>query len=105
LRTTATRLQDCIRDSDTVARFGGDEFAVLIERLSNPDFVHVAAARMVAALRAPIRIGDREVTVTASIGIALSRSRESTDAILHAADVAMYEAKTTGKSRHVLSAS
>jgi diguanylate cyclase (GGDEF)-like protein len=105
LKETAARLRDCLRDSDTVARFGGDEFAVIVERLGDGDDVHVTAGRMVAALRQPIRIGGRPVTVTASIGVALNRPGDDTEAILRAADLAMYEAKTSGKSRHVLAGS
>lgn len=105
LRETGARLQDCLRDTDTVSRFGGDEFAVVAERLAGPDDVHTTADRMVAALRKPIRIGSRNVTVTASIGVALNRPGDDADTILRAADLAMYEAKTSGKSRHVLSGS
>ncbi|MFG1604797.1 diguanylate cyclase domain-containing protein [Actinoplanes sp. NPDC049265] len=105
LKETAARLRDCLRDSDTVARFGGDEFAVMVERLADADDVHVTAGRMVASLGNPIRIGARTVAVTASIGVALNRPGDDTEAILRAADLAMYEAKTSGKSRHVLSGS
>ncbi|MEV7624932.1 sensor domain-containing diguanylate cyclase [Actinoplanes sp. NPDC089786] len=105
LRATADRLKECMRESDTTARFGGDEFAMLLERLADPADVLLTADRMVAALREPIRIGSRMVSVTASIGIALNRPGDDADAILRAADLAMYEAKTSGKSRHVLSGS
>jgi diguanylate cyclase (GGDEF)-like protein len=105
LQAAAHRLQDCVRASDTVARFGGDEFAVLVERLARPADVHVIADRMVAALRAPIQVGASEVAVTASIGIAFNRPDADADAMLRAADLAMYEAKTSGKSRHTLATS
>ncbi|GLY99082.1 sensor domain-containing diguanylate cyclase [Actinoplanes sp. NBRC 103695] len=105
LRETGARLQGCLRDTDTVSRFGGDEFAIVAERLAGPEDVHITADRMVAALSNPIRIGTRSVTVTASIGVALNRPGDDADTILRAADLAMYEAKTSGKSRHVLSGS
>jgi diguanylate cyclase (GGDEF)-like protein len=105
LRETAARLQTCLRESDTVARFGGDEFAVVAERLADPADIHVTAGRIVAAMRHPIHIGRRAVTVTASVGIALNRPGDTADDMLRAADLAMYRAKTSGKSRHVLSGS
>jgi diguanylate cyclase (GGDEF)-like protein len=98
----ADRLRDCLRDSDTVARFGGDEFAVITERLAGPEDVHITAGRIVAAVQQPIDVGRQEALVTASVGIALNRPGDSADDILREADVAMYTAKTTGKCRHVL---
>jgi diguanylate cyclase (GGDEF)-like protein len=98
----AERLRGCLRDSDTVARFGGDEFAVITERLAAAEDVHLTADRIVAAVQRPIDVGRREAQVTASVGIALNRAGDSADDILREADVAMYIAKTTGKCRHVL---
>jgi len=103
LRVVADRLRSCLRDSDTVARFGGDEFAVIAERLADPDDVHFTAERIVRSVREPIEVGGgREAGVTASVGIALNRPGDTADDILREADLAMYTAKTTGKSRHVL---
>jgi diguanylate cyclase (GGDEF)-like protein len=101
----ADRLRDCLRDSDTVARFGGDEFAVILERLLTPDDVHITAERIVEAVQRPIDIGRCEATVTASVGVALNRAGDTADDILREADLAMYTAKSTGKSRHVLAGS
>jgi diguanylate cyclase (GGDEF)-like protein len=98
----ADRLRACLRDSDTVARFGGDEFAVILERLAVPDDVHITAERIVQAVQQPIDVGRREARVTASVGIALNRAGDTADDILREADLAMYTAKTTGKCRHVL---
>jgi diguanylate cyclase (GGDEF)-like protein len=98
----ANRLRACLRDSDTVARFGGDEFAVILERLAVPDDVHITAERIVQAVQRPIDVGRREARVTASVGIALNRAGDTADDILREADLAMYTAKTTGKCRHVL---
>ena len=103
LRVVADRLLTCLRDSDTVARFGGDEFALVVERLAGPEDVHITAQRIVEAVRMPIDVGGhRSATVTASVGIALNREGFSSDDILREADLAMYAAKSTGKSRHVL---
>ncbi len=102
LREVADRLRACVRDSDTVARFGGDEFAILVDRLAAPEEANVTAARIVAAVQAPIDLGSRATIVTASVGVALNRGGDSADDILREADLAMYTAKSTGKSRHVL---
>jgi diguanylate cyclase (GGDEF)-like protein len=101
----AARLRDSLRDSDTVARFGGDEFAVILERLLTPDDVHITAQRIVEAVQRPIDVGRCEASVTASVGVALNRAGDTADDILREADLAMYTAKTTGKSRHVLAGS
>ena len=102
LQTTAERLQDCTRSSDTVARFGGDEFAVLLEHMTGSADTCAIADRIVADLRVPIRVGSDEAIVTASVGIRLNLPDDDTDMILRAADLAMYQAKTSGKSQHVL---
>jgi len=103
LKEVAVRLRRCLRDSDTVARFGGDEFAVIADWLADPGDVHITAGRIVAAVREPIDVGGPvRASVTASVGIALNRPGDSADEILREADLAMYTAKTTGKCRHVL---
>jgi diguanylate cyclase (GGDEF)-like protein len=103
LQEVARRLRSCLRDSDTVARFGGDEFAVIAEGLAESGDVHITAERIVAAVREPIEVGGiLRATVTASVGIALNRPGDDADGILREADLAMYTAKTNGKSRHVL---
>ena len=98
----ATRLRGCVRAVDTVARFGGGEFAVLVEeRAARPT---CAPRRPGSSPRwpSPVLTEGRPATVTASVGIALSRPGLSTGEILREADTAMYTAKTTGKCRHVL---
>ena len=89
-----------MRPSDTVARFGGDEFAVLLDRLDGPEDVVVVAERILAALAQRVPAGDEAVSVGASVGIATNHA-EATRAgeLIRDADVAMYEAKQQGKGR------
>jgi diguanylate cyclase (GGDEF)-like protein/PAS domain S-box-containing protein len=97
----AQRLTNCLRGGDTAARFGGDEFAVLMEELVNTDEACDVAERITAALREPIMVQDREIRVRASIGIAFNRlGTEESSELIQAADVAMYAAKARGKGRY-----
>lgn len=98
----ARRLQAQIRDSDTAARIGGDEFIVLIESTDDLDGVHVVADKLLTTLSEPIcvKLAGREILVRvgASIGIALGpRKGSDVDALLQQADKALYAAKAAGK--------
>ena len=101
LVAVAGRLSESLRSGDTAARFGGDEFAVLLEETSSPEEACQAAERLISALRAPLVIGDHEIQVCASVGVALSQAgREDPTELMQAADVAMYAAKAHGKGRY-----
>jgi diguanylate cyclase (GGDEF)-like protein/PAS domain S-box-containing protein len=105
LSAVARRLMACLRLSDTIARFGGDEFAVLIEDVSGPGEAFRTAERILEKLRRPFDLEGREVFVTASIGIALSSltvSGARPDDLLREADIALYQAKAVGKARAVI---
>lgn len=98
LAEIATRLSGSLRHSDTVARLGGDEFAVLLHH-PLPDSIGTIAERLLRAVTAPCTITGRQVTVGASIGIAINRTGGRTaDELLKQADDAMYRAKRQRKS-------
>jgi diguanylate cyclase (GGDEF)-like protein/PAS domain S-box-containing protein len=98
----AARLQEVVRPSDTVARFGGDEFVVLCDDLdADLDAVEVAE-RVAEALRRPFLLSGREVVSGASVGIATASGvdHEGAEALVRDADAAMYRAKDRGKGRY-----
>jgi diguanylate cyclase (GGDEF)-like protein/PAS domain S-box-containing protein len=96
----AQRLQRCLREEDTVARFGGDEFAILLEEISGISDATRVAERIQAELSAPVNLSGFDVFTSASIGIALSSSAyERPEYLLRNADMAMYRAKGMGQSR------
>ena len=100
LRQTAARLDASLRGSDTAARLGGDEFAILVEGLEDADSVTLVAERVHEALDSAFTIGEEEIFVRASIGIALRKGDELDEDLLRNADTAMYAAKAAGKGRH-----
>jgi diguanylate cyclase (GGDEF)-like protein len=95
----AARLSGCARAGDTVARFGGDEFAILCENLTDERAAMTMAARVVAALEPSFAIETESVVMTASIGVAISRPGCTADDLLRDADAAMYRAKDNGRDR------
>ncbi|HXY05944.1 MAG TPA: EAL domain-containing protein [Burkholderiaceae bacterium] len=104
LKQVATRLTDCVRPTDSVARFGGDEFLVLLEDLPGDAQEAVARAtrvggKIIAALNLPYMLGAYEHYCTASIGAALFGDRPiSEEELLRHADMAMYQAKAAGRN-------
>lgn len=106
LRAVAARLLDATRGSDTVARFGGDEFAVLLDDLHDRQAALVVADRITDSLKRPIRLdlptGPYEARIGVSIGIAYGSGGESPATLMRQADAAMYQAKHAGKGRHAV---
>jgi len=97
----AERLQASMRAGDMLARFGGDEFTILLEGVSSPEDAETAAKRILAQMRRPISLPDgHEVVASLSIGIALTMAGQGRDDLLHDADVAMYQAKGKGRDGH-----
>jgi diguanylate cyclase (GGDEF)-like protein/PAS domain S-box-containing protein len=99
LKELAKRLETSLRQVDTVARFGGDEFAVLLDEVEEPDDAHRCAARIHLNLGRPFELAGREVFVSASVGIVLSsKGYLKPEEMLRDADTAMYRAKLEGDS-------
>ena len=97
----AERLTRHVREADTVARFGGDEFIVIAEGLSGQQQLESLAKGIIERMKAPFQIGSRELFVTTSIGIALaSDSSTSVDSLIAQADIAMYNAKDSGRNNY-----
>ena len=98
LRVVAGRLCDAVRASDTVARIGGDEFAVITEQANGRVGAHALAERLAQSLATPMRVAGDDYLPTASIGVAIAVGEESCSEVLGDADAAMYDAKRAGKA-------
>lgn len=94
LQVVARRLSNCVRQSDTVCRVGGDEFVVLIDNLDSPEALQLLHDKTVAAIRAPCQIDGHDITVGVAVGMAVFPD-DATDAqaLMHHADAAMYRMK------------
>ena len=94
----AKRIRDCLRESDTVARIGGDEFAILIEDIDQFN-VDLVAQKVIKSLSQPAKIKDDTIIITASIGISLfPQDGDTIPVLLKNADLAMYQAKENNKN-------
>ena len=102
LVTVAQRLRHTLRPGDLLARFGGDEFVVLCSRVLGDSAGAEIAQRLISAVAEPILIGNDEVFVTASIGIAVASEADTSETLLRHADAAMYQAKHDGRARAVM---
>jgi diguanylate cyclase (GGDEF)-like protein len=100
LMTVAQRLGACIRESDTLARIGGDEFAVVQSDATGQAGAVMLAERMLAALAAPVALDGQSLRISASIGIGLFPDHATTpDQLRQIADQALYRAKAGGPAR------
>ena len=101
LKEVGQRLLACIRDTDTVARRGGDEFLVIASELHGPEGAALIAEKILAALSLPFHVGGAPAALSASIGIAFyPQDGLDADSLLGKADEAMYQVKRSGKNRY-----
>jgi diguanylate cyclase (GGDEF)-like protein len=101
LKLVAARLQGCVREHDTVARIGGDEFAIVQAKVAQPEDAAMLARRICETIRAPYEINGHMLLVDTSIGIAVAPSDgNEPDALLKNADMALYGAKTDGRGTY-----
>jgi diguanylate cyclase (GGDEF)-like protein len=98
LQTVARRIQSHLRPDDIAARLGGDEFAVLLDHMTHSSQALEIAHRLRDAIQRRARLSEVEIRPRCSIGIALTRGAEDTEALFRRADLAMYRAKSEGKS-------
>jgi diguanylate cyclase (GGDEF)-like protein len=96
---TAKRLLDCVRDSDTVARMGGDEFTIILKAISTSENSKIVAQKIIHVLSSPFKIKDHDTHIGVSIGISLYPDNGADiETLLKKADEAMYQAKKNGKN-------
>ena len=101
LQQLSERLRRCVRGDDTVARFGGDEFVILLDDVARDADVHEVARKILDELLPPFNIGAQQLFITASIGVSLyPNDGEDSSTLLKYADVAMYRAKELGKNTY-----
>lgn len=99
LQVIARRLEGCLRQSDVVARFGGDEFVIIVSHLGPGNNVVEIAGKLLKVLSQPMELGGERINCSASIGVALfPRDGKDVETLLKHADVAMYQAKASGRN-------
>lgn len=103
LKVMATRLQTCLRKSDTVARLGGDEFIIITQNFKSKSNIAVLADKIIKTVAEPVMLNSQQVKVTTSIGISLfSAEEDDVSTLIQKSDRAMYNAKRRGKNRWCL---
>ena len=101
LKLAAQRLRDTVREADTIARFGGDEFVVIVEQIYDQHELEGLAKKIIECMREPFYMGSRALYATASIGISLCcQDGSDVDALIAQADSAMYDAKESGRNTY-----
>ena len=98
LQSVSMRLENCLREGDTLSRFGGDEFTLLLPDISSKDDARKIARKVINALKEPFMLGEHEVFVGVSVGIAMyQEAGNSVEQLIQNADIAMYHVKGRGK--------
>ncbi|HNO15484.1 MAG TPA: GGDEF domain-containing protein, partial [Actinomycetota bacterium] len=100
--TVARRIRGQIRTNDVLARFGGDEFVLVLPAIHSVDDAERIAQNLHSAVEVPITADDRQIAVTFSIGVAVVRPGEDPDVAMRQADAALYRAKREGRARTVV---
>ena len=101
LQEVANRLQNCVREEDTVARFGGDEFVIVANGLQNQKDILKVIEKVFTSLEAPITVAGKQVYINTSIGIAMyPQDGEDEETLIKHADSALYQAKDMGRKTH-----
>jgi len=102
LLQSAGLLRAAVRPHDMIARFGGDEFVVVCEDIADADDLERIAVRVTRALHVPVQLQDREVLLSASVGVVTATGDRTAVQLLRDADAAMYQAKEQGRGRYAL---
>ena len=103
IKGCAARLRAAVRETDTIARIGGDEFAIVQTGIDQPEGAHQLCQRLLKSITRPYNLDGHEVLVTASIGVAIACSQRSTpERLLQKADIALYRAKEDGRNAYCL---
>ncbi|NNM60254.1 MAG: EAL domain-containing protein [Legionellales bacterium] len=101
LKAVSSRLLRCIRETDTVSRLGGDEFAIILDQISTMNDAALIAEKIIEALKRPFLLNGNDVFISTSIGIAsYPLSGDTSGSLTKNADIAMYQAKQTGRGRY-----
>ncbi len=103
LKKVCIRLKDAIREQDKIARFGGDEFVILIDNIKDEEDIFKVVRRIQKCFQLPFQLKEKSIFSSASIGIALSnKNYEKSEDLLRDADIAMYQAKAQGKNSYMV---
>lgn len=103
LQAVSQRLQQCIRKGDTLSRFGGDEFTLLLPSVQNEQAVVLVAEKILDSIKQPFKLAGHDIFVGASIGVSMyPRGGATLDELIKNADIAMYKVKRTGKDGYQL---
>lgn len=102
LAAVAGRLKECLPPASIAARFGGDEFTIMLENIEDLAAAAHTAEQIQSSLASPLDLNGHHIVITVSIGIASAGAADAPEDVLRHADIAMYRAKAGGKARHVL---